>query len=300
MDVLGRLPGGSRIALIAALLFLAMPSGSTQPRIFTVPAGEPPLTGTPLPLDALPDTHVGHGTNDIVDAWLAEPTERYRHGILGDYIEAAALRVRTRSGTVLTYRLPGSSVFEDLYPRVHDINNDGRDEVILIHSRQHAGSSVMALGIRDGALVPIAESEPIGEPNRWLNPVGVADVDGDGRLELLVVLTPHMGGTLVAYRLDPSGFQITHKIRGVSNHVIGSRAMRLGAFIDVNADGIQEVIVPSADRTVLRAISFSSSNPVDVARISLPAPVAGDFEFHPPYTLVVPLEDGRRTRVVWR
>lgn len=300
MDSAGRPPALSKVALMVALLFLAMPPGSTQPRVFTVPAGEPPLTGTPLPLGALPDTHVGHGSNDIVDAWLAEPTERYRHGVLGDYIEAGALRVRTRSGTVLTYRLMGSSVFEDLYPRVHDIDNDGHDEVILIHSRQYAGSSVMALGIRNGALVPIAESEPIGEPNRWLNPVGVADVDGDGRLELLVVLTPHVGGTLVAYRMDPSGFRMTHKIGGVSNHAIGSRAMRLGAFIDVNADGLREVIVPSADRTVLRAISFASSNPVDVARISLPSPAAGDFEFQPPYTLVVPLEDGRRMRVVWR
>ena len=290
----------SQVAFLAALLLLAIPPGSTQPRVFTVPAGEPPLTATSLPFDALPDTHVGHGSNDIVDAWLAEPTERYRHGILGDYIEAGALRVRTRSGAVLTYRLSGNSVFEDLYPRVHDINNDGHDEVILIHSRQYAGSSVMALGIRDGSLVPIAETEPIGEPNRWLNPVGVADVNGDGRLELLVVLTPHVGGTLAAYRLEASGFRMTQKIGGVSNHVIGSRAKRLGAFIDVNADGIPEVVVPSADRMHLRAISFSSGTPVDIARISLPSPVVGDFEFHPPYTLIVPLEDGRRTRVVWR
>jgi len=299
MTTPSRLFAQARTAL-AVVLLLAMAPGAGQPRIFTVPAGEPPLTARPLPPDALPDTHVGHGSNDIVDAWLAEPTERYRHGVLGDYVEAAAVRVRTRAGTVLSYRLTGNSVFEDLYPRVHDLDNDGLDEVLLIHSRQHAGSSIMALGIRNGALTPLAETEPVGAPNRWVNPVGVADVDGDGRLELLVVLTPHIGGTLVAYRLDPAGFRITHRIGGVSNHAIGSRAMRLGAFLDVNADGIQEVIVPSSDRMTLRAISFSSSTPVDVARISLPSPAAGDFEVYPPFTLVVPLEDGRRTRVVWR
>ena len=129
-----------RTALAVALL-VAMAPGASQPRIFTVPTGEPALTGKPLPFDALPDTHVGHGSNDIVDAWLAEPTERNRHGVLGDYLEAATVRVRTRDGTVLSYRLPGNSVFEDLYPRVHDVNNDGFDEVLLIHSRQYATSS---------------------------------------------------------------------------------------------------------------------------------------------------------------
>jgi hypothetical protein len=258
------------------------------------------LTGQPLPHDALPDTHVGHGSNDIRDAWLAEPTDRLQHGVLGDALEARSVRVRTRAGLELAYRLPGGSVFEDLYPRVHDIDNDGRDEVLLVHSRPLAGSSVMALGIRGGVLAPVAESEPIGEPNRWLNPVGVADVDGDGRLELLVVLTPHVGGTLVAYRFTGSEFRRVYTIPGFSNHQIGSRAMRLGAFVDVNGDGIPEVIVPSPDRRMLRAIAFSTGVPIDVARISLPSPAAGDFEFHAPYTLIVPLEDGRRERIVWR
>jgi hypothetical protein len=288
-----------RGVLVLALLF-SVATVDAEPRVFTVPAGEPPLTGRPLPFDALPDTHVGHGSNDILDAWFAEPTERLPHGILGDWLEAKALRVRTRSGAILSYRLPGNTVFEDLYPRVHDIDNDGHDEVIVVHSRPYAGSSVMALGVRDGALVPLAETEPVGATNRWVNPVGVADVDGDGRLELVVVLTPHIGGTLVAYRLEPWGFRMTHSIPGFSNHAIGSRAMRLGAFVDINGDGIPEVIVPSPDRRMLRAISFSTGVPLDLAQIALPSPAAGDFEFHPPYTLVVPLEDGRRSRIVWR
>lgn len=286
--------------LLSLTLAVLISTAGAQPRMFTVPAGEPPLTGKPLPFDALPDTHVGHGSNDILEAWFAEPTERMFHGVLGDFLEARTLRVRTRGGAVLSYRLPGQSVFEDLYPRVHDINNDGYDEVLVVHSRQHAGSSVMALGVRNGALVPLAETEPLGAPNRWMNPVGVADVDGDGRLELLVVHTPHVGGVLVAYRFEGSGFRMLRSIPGVSNHAIGSRAMRLGAFVDINGDGIPEVIVPSPDRQILRAVSFSSGIPVDIARISLPSPAAGDFVFHPPYTLIVPLQDGRHVRIIWR
>jgi len=281
-------------------LLLAAPSALGEPRMFIVPAGEPSLTGTSLPHDALPDTHVGHGKNDIVDAWLAEPTERLRHGILGDNVEAAAVRVRTRDGLVLSYRLSGDSAFEDLYPRVVDIDNDGHDEVLLVHSRPRVGASVLMLGVRNGALVPLAETEPVGEPNRWLNPVGVADVNGNGRLELLVVLTPHVGGTLVAYRYDGQRFTEISRTGGVSNHQIGSRAMQLSAFMDVNGDGIPEVIVPSPDRRMLRAITFIAGRPIDYGQISLPSPAAGDFEVYPPHTLVVPLEDGRRVRIVWR
>ncbi len=43
-----------------------------------------------LPDGALPDGHVATGTRDIARAWLAEPTTRYDHGILGDKIEAGA------------------------------------------------------------------------------------------------------------------------------------------------------------------------------------------------------------------
>ena len=35
---------------------------------------------------------------------------------------------------------------------------------------------------------------------RWLNPVGVPDLDGEERAEIAAVITPHIGGTLKVYR----------------------------------------------------------------------------------------------------
>lgn len=288
------------VLLLGAWLVVVSPIACSQFRYYVIPAGEPPIPGNTLPGDALPDTLIGRGKNDIVQAWLAQPTRRYPHGVLGDTIEATAVRVRTRDGSILSYVLPEDSVFEDLVPRVHDINRDGLDEIILVRSRQQSGASLMLLGIREGRLVPLAESEPMGSRNQWLNPVGVADVDGDGQLELLVVISPHENGTLIEYKFDGLSIVPGHRIVGVSNHVAGTRALGMSALMDANGDGIADVLLPSADRRSLRAITFGSGVPLEFSRFSLPAPAAGNFEVIQPHTLIIPLEDGRRVRIDWR
>lgn len=287
------------LAIFAVICATPVPT-LAQFRVLIIPPGEPALASSVLPRDVLPDSHVGHGANDIVQAWLAMPTTRYAHGILGDKIEAGALRVKTRAGAVLSYVLPLDSVFEDLIPRVHDIDGGSRDEVLLVRSRLQSGSSLMALGIRDGKLVPIAETEPIGREGLWMNPVGVADIDGDGRLEVLVVLTPHIGGTLVEYSFDGAVFKKGHSVDGVSNHVAGSRDQGMSALMDVNGDGIADVVVPAADRLSIRAFAFDEKRPLEFTRIGLPARASGNFVVIPPNTLLVPLEDGRRMRIDWR
>lgn len=293
------LVGICALALVTLCLCPALPAHA-QLRISILAAGEGVDFGLSLPYDALPDSHIGRGTNDIAAAWLAEPTSRYPHGILGDNLEAGALRVFTRGGKTLTYTLPEDSVFEDLYPRVHDLDGDGRDEVLLVRSRQQTGASLMALGIRDGQLVPLAETTPLGNRYRWLNPVGVGDIDNDGKTEVLVVLDPHTQGTLVIYRYTGAAFVEMTRIGGVSNHVAGSRALGLSALIDFDGDGTLEVVLPAQDRSALRAIGLHQGNPLEQARINLPSPASGDFELRPPYGLIVPLEDGRRASIRWR
>lgn len=61
---------------------LAAPPVHAQLRISILAAGESVDSGMSLPYHALPDTHVGRGSNDIAAAWLAEPTTRYEHGVL--------------------------------------------------------------------------------------------------------------------------------------------------------------------------------------------------------------------------
>jgi hypothetical protein len=223
--------------------------------------------------DMLPDGVVSTGSSAIKEAYLIGPTSRYRHGVMGDAIEAAGLRVMTQGGETLEYRLPANSVFEDLLPRLHDIDGDGEDEVIVVRSYLEAGAAVAVFGIRDGGLVLIAETEPIGRSNRWLNPVGVADFDGDGRPEIAVVKTPHIGGILELYELVDGALKTDASARGFSNHFIGSRELFLSRIVDVDGDGAPDVVLPSADRSALRLVLAIAGKIEDLNTILLPARV---------------------------
>jgi hypothetical protein len=192
---------------------------------------------------------------------------------MGDAIEAAGLRILTRGGETLEFRLPPDSVFKDLIPRLHDVDGDGNNEIVVVRSYLDTGAAVAVLGVRDGALVLIAETEPIGRSNWWLNPVGVADSDGDGRPEVAIVKTPHIGGILELYDLVDDVMRIDLSAHGYSNHFIGSRDLFLSRVIDVDRDGVLDIVVPSFDRGALRFVGVAKGKINDLGTEQLPARV---------------------------
>lgn len=291
------------IRMLAAFGVLALVCAPTvaQMRIQIIPAGESAVAGAFRPAGALNDTRIGRGRRDIAYAWFSLPTNRYGHGALGDAIEAAAINVQTRDGVMLAYALKDDSVFEDLSPRLADLDGDGRDEVLVVRSQQTLGSSLMALGVRNGRLEVLAESAPTGKRFVWLNPAGIADVDGDGRQEVLAVMQPHQNGQLVVYDYVEGRFQETQRVDNVSNHVFGSRDQGMSALLDVDFDGRPDLIIPSGDRLQLRAFSFGPYGRVwESTRVTLPAAASGNFELLELGALIVPLVDGRRLRLEWK
>ncbi len=230
--------------------------------------------------DALPDGAYAIGIHDIAGAWLIEPTARYDHAVLGDAIEAGGLRVRLRDGGELDYRLPADSVFEALRPWVLDLDGDGRDEIVVVRSYLDAGAALAVYGIRDGEIVWLAETDPIGRPYRWLNPAGVGDFDGDGGLELAYVETPHIGGILHILSFDGGRWHREGSLPGFSNHAMGSRALGLAAVRDLDGDGAEDLLLPAAGRRRLRIVSFAGGNFRELGEISHRAAIVTDFQVH--------------------
>ena len=219
-----------------------------------------PPTGGDVAAGIIPHASVAVGRRDIRAAWLVSPTSRYRHGILGDAIEAGGLAVEGMNGRRHEFALGKDSVFEDLLPRLHDIDGDKDDEIIVVRSYLQAGAALSVFGLRDDALVRIAEAQPIGRPNRWLNPIGAADFDGDALVELAAVITPHIGGWLAFYRQTGTRLDEVSRWPGYSNHAIGSTALGLATVLDANGDGVLDVVLPAQDRRILKVVTVAGGS----------------------------------------
>jgi hypothetical protein len=153
----------------------------------------------------------------ITKADYAAPTTRYAHGVLGDAVEWGALRLTLADGRRLTMTLPESLVFEDIAPRLADLDGDGAPEVITVESSLTQGARI-AIYSPNGR---ITATPHIGQRNRWLAPIGAADMDGDGAMEIAYIDRPHLAKTLRIWRYH--GGQLTQiaTAKGLTNHKIG-------------------------------------------------------------------------------
>jgi hypothetical protein len=223
-----------------------------------------------LPDGALPDGHVATGEREIARAWLAEPTERYDHGILGDRIEAGSVVIETRAGKRQTVRLKPDAVFEDLAPRIADLDGDGHEEIVVVKSYLKRGSALAVIAERKGKYEIVAETPPLGGPHRWLDPAGIADFTGGGKTEIALVRQPHVVGQLEIWHWSDSRLQKIAEMPDTANHIAGTRALDMTAIGDFDGDGIADIAIPSLDRTRLRIVAFAP-RAREIANVTLPA-----------------------------
>ena len=237
-----------------------------------VPPADPP------PADALPDGIVLRGPGAVAAAWLILPTERYAHGVLGDAIEAGGLRVRFRDGAVAEYVLDDGFVFEDRQARIVDIDGEGPDEVLVVRTDVARGAALALYeaegGVEDRAVRMVAVAAPIGLPHRWLNPVGAADFDGDGIIEIAAVVTPHLAGRLTLYRRDGAVLAPVAAADGFANHTIGSREQGLSAIADLNGDGLPDIVVPALGLRQVVVVTFAGGRLAELGWATHSSPVA--------------------------
>lgn len=266
------------------------------------PAQLPATLKAPAPIgkkppNGLPDGGIAtHQAGDIRSAWYESPTGRYQHAILGDAVEAGTLAVKTADGTTHRLDLPQSEVFEDLTPRLADLDGDGTVEVVTLRSSLSDGGSVTIYGLSGAGLVEKASTGFIGRTNRWLNVAAIADLASKGRKQIAYVQTPHIGGTLFVYDYWNGKLSQLASLPGFSNHAIGSRELDLAAAGDWLGNGKTSLMIPSDGRTQLHLVAFQNGTLAKKATVTLPHRVAKYLGAHgtgPNSQLFFLLDNGR-------
>ncbi|MEP3786774.1 VCBS repeat-containing protein [Ascidiaceihabitans sp.] len=188
-------------------------------------------------------------SDTIQSAEYTDPTTRYTHGVLGDAIEHGSLRLTLQDGRKVTITLPQSDVFEDTRPRLADLDGDGAVEVITVQSNARLGAK-LAIYNAEGE---VAATPNIGTRNRWLAPLGAADLDGDGTQDVAFVDRPHLAKTLRIWRFENATLTQIAELPGYTNHKIGERDIAGGIR---HCNGVPEMVLANANWTQLVAITF--------------------------------------------
>ncbi len=203
--------------------------------------------------DLLPEKQITIGSNNNIYAQYAQPTTKYGHNILGDRIEAEQLVV-LRGGMTYTHTLSDQYVFEDIKPRLYDVDNDGQMEIVTIRTHVATGAGIMIYKIVNNTLAEFAWVEEIGTPYRWLNIVAIYDLDGDVTTELAWIQTPHIGGIIKVARIAAGKLEVISELSGYSNHRIGERNLCLSLV--TKTDSITTFYVPTQDRRQIAGFNF--------------------------------------------
>ncbi len=189
--------------------------------------------------------------NTITAAQFTEPTTRYPHGVLGDNVEYGALELMV-DGEILTVSLPPDRVFEDLAPRLMDIDLDGALEVMVVESQNQTGAQ---LAVYNALGEKIAATPHIGTRFRWLAPIGAADLDGDGYIEIAYIDRPHLAKTLRIWRFKDGTLTEIASLPGLTNHKIGENFISGGIRDCGNGP---QIIVTSADWSRIISVTYKS------------------------------------------
>ena len=213
---------------------------------------------TPVVFDPTGRAAEGTGTGAI--AVFAGPDgQRYRHGALGDEVEATRLLLldplSLRPLADLT--LPEPYVFEDLAPR--PIAWRGGRALLTMRAGPQGGQLAIVTSDGSAKMTLAALGPPNGTRYRWLAPC----TDGSA---LFAVHTPHIGGVLHRYRAEGDRLLSERLASGLSNHQNGQRELGLSLWFGAG------LLLPSQDRRQLLLFD-SRGRGIISASWTLPAPV---------------------------
>jgi len=210
----------------------------------------------------------------VLAANYADPVTRYGHDALGPGHEWGVLEVTVQPGKkrakkeVRRFVLPHERVFEDIAPRLADLDGDGVPEVIVVESHLDFGSR---LAIYD-ANGPVTATDWIGQNHRWLAPVGAVDIDRDGKVEVALIDRPHLNKSLAIYRYSNRSLDYVLEIAPFTNHRFGDDYIVGGAR---TCKGVPAFIVADGDYKQVLAVTWAGKTP----HVTSLGPVKGPESF---------------------
>jgi hypothetical protein len=253
---------------------------------------------TPERFDGMLDYgRIAYGKSDIHAAYFTDATA-YASANLGVNTAALSLRVRMRSGELLSYRLPTGYVFEAVEPMIIDLNNDGLEEVIAVRTDTNQQAASLAVFFPVGDELILAATTAQLPRGRWLNPVGAADFIGNGRTQIAVVNSPRVNSYLELYEFIEGQLALEQRFYGYSNHVYGTTNTRASVVVDFNQDGRTDMIIASNDLQTLSILSNREGRFTKLLDIPLRAYVASPFYLtyvteNVPLDVAVQLDNGQ-------
>ncbi|HAY84579.1 MAG TPA: hypothetical protein DCY42_06550 [Chloroflexi bacterium] len=215
---------------------------------------------------------------------LSNPSASYAHGVLGDSLEAKSVSLLDASGALLQkITIPGEQVIEGIAPIWADLDNDGLREIILTLSDRKNGAQ-LAVYSELGEVIALGES--IGTGYRWRHQIAAAPFGPNREVELVDVLTPHLGGVVEFFQLQGAALVKVAEVPGYTSHVINSRNLDMAAAGDFNADGRVELLLPNQNLTELGLIQRNANGAEVLANL----PLAGHLTSN---LALVPLPGGQ-------
>lgn len=214
---------------------------------------------------------------------LSTPTDVYQHGVLGDAIEAKGLSlVNQNEGTVNRLGIYSDQVIEGIAPIWTDLNSDGVREILLTLSNRQGGAQLLVMDENGGT---IAQSDPIGTGYRWRHQIAAAPIGPDREMEIVDVLTPHIGGVVEFFRMEGAKLVKVAEISGYTSHVIHTRNLDMAFVGDLNADGRLELLLPRQDLTSLGILQRNETGVEVVGALPLEGGLTSNLA-------AIPLPDG--------
>lgn len=205
-----------------------------------------------------------------ISASYANLTDRYGHGVLGDGLEPTTLLIASdffsaACGAHITLDPP--HVFEDTAPRLVDLTGNGLPEIITVRSHETQGAQLAIYALDPELRTPslLATTPYIGTRFRWLAPLGAADLDGDGLMEIAYVDRPHLAKTLRVWRFDEGTLSEVASFAGVTNHRIGEEDIAGG--IRYCGQGPEMILADAAWQSLL-ALRFDGQQ-IDLRQIDI-------------------------------